>query len=89
MTVLLLQLLWSILEVVSFHLLFKNVVMKNVNKILLGAGIGIVAGSLLGFLLAPEKGSELRKRMSTGAKEKFMNLKQKMAKKSQEVSQEA
>ena len=63
--------------------------MKNANKILLGAGIGIVAGSLLGFLLAPEKGSELRKRMSTGAKEKFTALKQKLAKKPQEVSQEA
>jgi gas vesicle protein len=43
--------------------------MNNENKVVLAAVIGLVAGGVIGILLAPEKGSELRRRMATKAKE--------------------
>lgn len=65
--------------------------MKDVNKVLLAAAIGLVAGGVIGILLAPEKGSELRKKISSkakevsedlfeDAKEGLASLKEKMAK---------
>jgi gas vesicle protein len=65
--------------------------MKDVNKVLLAAAIGLVAGGVIGVLLAPEKGSDLRKRISSrakeisedlfeDAKEGLASLKEKMAK---------
>lgn len=38
--------------------------MKNLNKILIAAAIGMVAGSVLGLLFAPDKGFETRKKIS-------------------------
>ncbi|MCU7552159.1 YtxH domain-containing protein [Chitinophagaceae bacterium LB-8] len=43
--------------------------MKDVNKVLIAAAIGLVAGSVLGILMAPEKGSGLRKKLVSRAKE--------------------
>jgi gas vesicle protein len=43
--------------------------MKDVNKVLLAAAIGLVAGGVIGILLAPEKGSDLRKKIGSRAKE--------------------
>jgi gas vesicle protein len=65
--------------------------MKDVNKVLLAAAIGLVAGGVIGVLLAPEKGSDLRKKISSrakeisedlfeDAKEGLASLKEKMAK---------
>jgi gas vesicle protein len=65
--------------------------MKDVNKVLLAAAIGLVAGGVIGILLAPDKGSELRKKISSkakeisedifeDAKEGLASLKEKMAK---------
>ncbi|MFM7838544.1 MAG: YtxH domain-containing protein [Chitinophagaceae bacterium] len=35
--------------------------MKNVNKVLIALGAGMVIGGVLGVLFAPKKGAELRK----------------------------
>ena len=42
--------------------------MKNVNKILIALGAGVVVGGVLGMLFAPKKGSELRKDISDKGK---------------------
>lgn len=42
--------------------------MKNVNKILIALGAGVVVGGVLGVLFAPKKGSELRKDISDKGK---------------------
>ena len=38
--------------------------MNNTNKILTAVGAGIVLGTIVGVLFAPEKGSETRKKIS-------------------------
>lgn len=38
--------------------------MKDITKILVALGVGIVAGGIVGILLAPEKGSETRRKLS-------------------------
>jgi gas vesicle protein len=38
--------------------------MNNTNKILTAVGAGIVVGTIVGVLFAPEKGSETRKKIS-------------------------
>jgi gas vesicle protein len=38
--------------------------MNNKNKILTAVGAGIVVGTIVGVLFAPEKGSETRKKIS-------------------------
>jgi gas vesicle protein len=43
--------------------LFKIISMKDSSKTLLAAAAGVAVGSTLGLLLAPEKGSETRKKM--------------------------
>lgn len=35
--------------------------MRNVNKVLIALGAGVVVGGVLGMLFAPKKGVELRK----------------------------
>ena len=37
--------------------------MKNLSKIIIAAAIGVVAGGIAGLLLAPDKGSETRKKI--------------------------
>ncbi len=75
--------------------------MNNVSKAALAAAIGMVAGGVIGILLAPEKGSDLRRRITTkakeisddvigDAKEGFMAIKEKLVKRQQgEMGQEA
>lgn len=46
-------------------------------KILLGVLAGVAAGALLGILLAPEKGSETRKKISQKGEDYSENLKTK------------
>ncbi|WP_317896753.1 YtxH domain-containing protein [Aurantibacillus circumpalustris] len=51
---------------------------NNMGKIIGGVIIGLAAGAALGILLAPDKGSETRKKINTGAKELADNLKDKV-----------
>jgi gas vesicle protein len=46
--------------------------MKNTTKIILGLTVAAAAGAAIGMLLAPEKGSDLRKKIKTSARD-FMN----------------
>jgi gas vesicle protein len=45
--------------------------MKNITKILIALGAGVLAGGVLGVLFAPDKGAETRRKMQ----EKGKNLK--------------
>lgn len=71
--------------------------MKTINKVLLAAAIGAAAGTILGILFAPEKGSELRKKITSKAKEisddvfdeakeSLVSIKEKLAKKAEMLS---
>lgn len=66
--------------------------MNKVSKVVLAATIGMVAGGVIGILLAPEKGSDLRRKIASkakeisedvfeDAKEGFMAIKKKLVKK--------
>ena len=50
----------------------------NKGKVLLGVLAGIAAGALVGILLAPEKGSDLRKKISKKGDGYLDDLKEKM-----------
>ena len=43
--------------------------MKNSTKILAAAALGVVAGSLIGMLFAPDKGQETRKKVANKGKD--------------------
>lgn len=43
--------------------------MKTTTKIILGITVAAAAGAAIGMLLAPEKGKDLQKKISEGAKE--------------------
>ena len=43
--------------------------MKNSTKILAAAALGVVAGSLIGMLFAPDKGQETRKKVAKKGKD--------------------
>ena len=50
----------------------------NNGKVLLGVLAGFAAGALIGVLLAPEKGSDLRKKISKKGEGYIDDLKEKM-----------
>ncbi|MEP7107533.1 MAG: YtxH domain-containing protein [Ferruginibacter sp.] len=71
--------------------------MKNSTKILAAAAIGVVAGSVLGLLFAPDKGDETRKKIAKQSgkmmktvkgfgKERMAKIKQKLENKLQKVN---
>lgn len=72
--------------------------MKNSTKILAAAAIGVVAGSVLGLLFAPDKGNETRKKITKESekmlkiikggfsKEKIAKLKEKLENKLKKVN---
>jgi gas vesicle protein len=75
----------------------KNNDMTTLNKVLLAAAIAAAAGAVLGILFAPEKGSDLRKRISSKAKEmsedvldeakeSFVTIKERLTKKAELLS---
>jgi gas vesicle protein len=52
--------------------------MKPASKILIAAGVGMVAGAILGLLFAPAKGTETRQKIADKAHDladKFKNIK--------------
>jgi gas vesicle protein len=52
--------------------------MNNTLKIVVGAAVGVAAGTALGILFAPEKGSELRKKIADQGKKIIDNIKDKL-----------
>jgi gas vesicle protein len=42
--------------------------MKNITKILIALGAGLLAGGVLGVLFAPDKGAETRRKMRENGK---------------------
>lgn len=42
--------------------------MKNITKILIALGAGVLAGGVLGVLFAPDKGAETRRKIREGGK---------------------
>lgn len=52
--------------------------MKNVNKVLIALGAGMVIGGVLGVLFAPKKGAELRKDIAEKKNEFSEAMKSKM-----------
>lgn len=54
--------------------------MKNVNKILIALGAGVLIGGVLGLLFAPKKGSELRKDIADNGRKIKNDLKGKYQK---------
>lgn len=60
--------------------------MKNTGTILGALLFGAVLGAAAGILLAPDKGSETRKKIMTGAKDLADNLKAKLARGAEDVS---
>ncbi|MBA2611244.1 MAG: YtxH domain-containing protein [Bacteroidetes bacterium] len=53
--------------------------MKNSGNILGALLIGVAAGAVIGILVAPDKGSETRKKLLNGANDLGDNLKDKIA----------
>ena len=53
-------------------------------NVLLGMLAGVAAGAIAGLLLAPEKGSKLRKKLKKRGMDKFGQYKGKMGKYAQE-----
>ena len=51
--------------------------MNNTTKIIIAAAAGAVAGAIAGILLAPGKGSETRKKMTSEGKKFAENVKEK------------
>jgi gas vesicle protein len=52
--------------------------MNTVAKIAIAAGAGLVAGSVLGILFAPDKGVNTRKKITDGGKKLTDTVKEKM-----------
>ncbi len=51
--------------------------MNDTGKIVLAFAAGALAGAIAGVLLAPDKGSETRRKMADGIKDQFCKGKQK------------
>lgn len=51
--------------------------MNDTGKIILAFAAGALAGAIAGILLAPDKGSETRRKMSEGMKDQFAKGRQK------------
>ncbi|MBP7554708.1 MAG: YtxH domain-containing protein [Chitinophagaceae bacterium] len=51
--------------------------MNDTGKIILAFAAGALAGAIAGVLLAPDKGSETRRKMSEGMKDQFAKGRQK------------
>jgi gas vesicle protein len=59
---------------------FKNTEIMNTGKVLLGVLAGVATGVALGVLLAPEKGSDTREKLSSRGKEYADSVKDKFDK---------
>jgi gas vesicle protein len=81
-----------------YQVIFKNSIMKNSTKILAAAAMGVIAGSVVGLLFAPDKGDETRKKIAKQSdkmlkqikdgfgKERIAKLKGKLENKLQKVN---
>ena len=62
--------------------------MKSTAKIILSVTVAAAAGAAIGLLLAPEKGSELQKKIRKGAEDLFSNFNSLLSTAKKEVSKE-
>jgi len=53
--------------------------MNNTSKIIIAAAAGALVGAAVGILFAPEKGSDLRKKVADGARKVADDAKEKWA----------
>jgi len=59
--------------------------MNNTSKIMIGVAAGAAVGAALGILFAPEKGSDLRRRIAEGSQKIANDVKEKFQAKANEL----
>ncbi|MGE5109054.1 MAG: YtxH domain-containing protein, partial [Sphingobacteriales bacterium] len=63
--------------------------MKDISKILIAVGAGVVAGGILGILFAPDKGAETRHKIAEGSKKLKDGFSRKLKMGKEKIEEEA